>query len=258
MSTRTHDRPISDILRTVGIMIIVGEEDAEERRQIRIKKIKVHMGLNVTANSVMYMCNKAGLPFPKGVSFDRFPIWLDENLQGLSDQELVQIMRKLGLTVVNSPDDFNGIFIIHCGADKKLADAITKALNAIDIDDSMIYYSSGEDTGTRLGTSFVDVIFKCIKDARLIVCLLSEGSINSQYCMQEAGAAMILEKPILPILYGIGPDDMPGFMDNTRYIATDMSTNENVKTFLKEVCRIMEINASPASIALGIQRVVNG
>ena len=238
-------------------MMIVGEEDAAKRHQTRIKKIKAHIRLNATPNNVMSICSKAGLPFPKGVSFEKFPVWLDENLRDLPDSSLVQIMRKLGLTVVSDPADFNGVFIIHCSADKKLADAVTKSLNEIGIDDSMIYYSSGEETGTRLGTSFVDIIFKCIRDAKLILCILSNNSINSQYCMQEAGASMILNKPIIPILSGIEPTEMPGFMDNTRYIAADMSTAENAKAFLKEVCRIMEIDASSASVSLGVQKVLS-
>lgn len=238
-------------------MIVPGNEDPEVRRQIRIRKIEAHLGLRITVNNMMYVCKQAGLPFPRGVDFNDFPDWLDDNLQPLPDQDLIHIMKNLGLTVVMGPEDFNGVFIIHSGKDKALADRITRSLNVVNINDSMIYYSSGEETGTRLGTSFVDTIFKCLRNARMVICIISHGSMESSYCQQEIGAAMALDKHIIPILDGVDPGMMPGFLDNTRYIAANLESLDGAKSFLKEVCKTMDVGINNTYIALGAQKIIS-
>lgn len=249
-------RNILSCLTKVVLTVTQENEDRNIQKRKGIDRIRAHLNLNITPANMMHTCKQYGMSYPKGIDYDGFDLWLSEYLNELSDTELVVIMRKIGLPVDFGLDEWNGVFIIQSGFDKEISDRLTKALNILKIDDSRIYCSSVEETGTTLGESFVKIIKKSLKEAKLVICVLSENSIKSQYCLQEMGAAMILDKTILPILIGIEPDLMPGFMDNTRYIAADIETEKGAKAFLEMVRKVMNMESNSALIAKGAQRLL--
>jgi len=233
--------------------MIAEDQSPENRRLIRISKIKAHMDVIVTPSNMMYVCKNAGMDIPKGRSFGEFDEWLLRYLHSLDDQKLIDIMLNLGLTIVSSSDDWQGIFIIHSGGDSIYAEALTRSLNCIGVTDSRIYCSSVDETGTGIGNSFFDVIKKCLRNASLVICLLSENSIKSPYCLQEMGGAMIMDTSMIPVLLNdFPPERMPGFIDNTRYLGISIKDSDSAALFLEDVKKKMNIECSSMDMDKGI------
>ncbi len=235
------------------------DEDSQTRRKIRESKIKAFFDMNVTPANMMFTCKKYGLDVPKKTDYYEFDLWLTEYLGKLSDDEIIELMKKLGLTIVVAPNKWSGVFIIHSGKDEVYAKAITKSLNCIGIPDTSIYCSSIDETGTSIGESFFDIIKKCLCNARLVICLLSRYSVESKYCMQEVGASIIQDLPIIPVLLrDFDPENMPGFLDNTRYQVAFISNESKSRTFLREVTKRMELVCSSVDLERGVQVLVLG
>ena len=238
-------------------MFIDPDEDPKSRRSIREAKIKAHLNLVITPENMLFVCKKAGMSIPKGIAYSDFENWVSNYLKALSDDDLKKLMKSLGLTIVAAAEQWNGIFIIHSNNDKYYADAIKRSLNCINVPDSNIYCSSIEETGTNLGESFCNIIKKCLRNAILVVCIMSDASVNSKYCLQEMGAAFVMDTPIIPVLVkGFKPENMPGFIDNTRYLSTDISTLKSCELFLLEVCKKCGIESNPSDLTRGVQTIL--
>ena len=238
-------------------MFIDPREDPNSRRQIREAKVRAHLDLVMSPSNYMFSCREVGIKVPRGTSYEAYLEWLPGYLGSLSDDELVALMNKLGLTVVSTSDKWNGVFIIHSSRDEKIAEAVRFGLNCINIPDSNIYCSSIEETGTRLGDSFCDIIKKCLQNAILVVCIMSEYSVTSKYCLQEMGAAFVLDTPMIPVLVdGFNPEMMPGFIDNSRYQATTISTATSAEIFLKDVCKKCGIECNHSDLLKGVRSII--
>lgn len=238
-------------------MFLDPREDPNSRRHIREAKVRAHLDLVASPANYMFYCREKGIIIPRGMSYDSFEEWLPSYLGSLSDDDLVLLMNKLGLTVVSTTDKWNGIFIIHSSRDESIAEAIRFGLNCINIPDSNIYCSSIEETGTRLGDSFCDIIKKCLQNAILVICIMSDYSVDSKYCLQEMGAAFVMDVPLIPILAnGFDPQNMPGFIDNTRYQASTITTAMSAEMFLKNVCKKCGIECNHSDLLKGVRAIL--
>lgn len=240
-------------------MFLDPNEDPQSRRQIREAKIRTHLDLVLSPSNYMFSCREVGINVPRGTSYDKFQGWLPEYLGGLSDEDLVALMNRLGLTVVSTSDRWNGVFIIHSSRDERFAQSIRFGLNCINIPDTNIYCSSIEETGTTLGDSFCEIIKKCLRNAILVICIMSDHSVASKYCLQEMGAVFVMDTPMIPVLVGgFDPQAMPGFIDNSRYQATTISSAESAEIFLGQVCRKCGIECSHADLLNGVRAILTG
>ncbi len=229
-----------------------------DRRSIRESKVRSYLDLHVNPSNMLFFCRSSGINIPKTVEFEDFDGWISEYLEGLSDDELISLMRRFEITIVMSDaDEWEGIFVIHSSRDVRYANAITRGLNFINIPDTSIYCSSVEGLGTKAGESFHKVIKQCLRNAKLILCILSENSATSQYCLQEMGACMVMDVPIIPVLVdGFLPEDMPGFMDNTRYQAVTLGTVRSSESFINDVCHKLGISPSAVDVSRAVQSIV--
>ena len=239
------------------LMFLDPQEDPNSRRLIREAKIRAHMGVAVSPSNYMFYCREKGINVPRGMSYSAFEEWLPSYIGLLSDDDLVALMGRLGLTVVSTTDKWNGVFIIHSNRDEPVAEAIRFGLNCVNIPDSNIYCSSIEETGTRLGNSFCDTIKKCLQNAILVICIMSDHSVNSKYCLQEMGAAFVMDAPLIPVLVnGFNPQNMPGFIDNTRYQAAMITTVVSAELFLKDVCKKCGIECNYSDLLKGVRAIL--
>jgi len=186
---------------------------------------KVCQGLS--RNNAEAVCIKYGFPYDINEP-DLLKIKDDArtHLKSVSESEIIRLACELGLIA-----DERFAFIVHSGKDKEHADLLASILSDMRIG---YYCSSDSEYGTDPGSSFHDEIKdKIIRSDRVIV-LLSSNSIGSPYCLQEIGAALIMNKPILPIITDdTVPESMPGFLDNTRYQAMRLDGSENKAKLVK-------------------------
>ena len=127
------------------------------------------------------------------------------------------------------------IFICHSSKDKDLIDAfISQILLATGLcERDEIVYSSGGDMGTKAGESIIDFIRQNLKKSSLIFLMMSQNFKKSEVCMNEMGAAWILEKNVVPLLLPNMNCDSVGFLNDKNSAIDILSTNDLSKLVQK-------------------------
>jgi len=117
------------------------------------------------------------------------------------------------------------IFISHSSKDGDICNILVNALVLSGISSEDIVFTSMYDTGVEFGKSIGETIKKELKNSSTIIFIITENFYNSAYCLNEMGAAWVLDKEFIPILLGnINYDDMQGFI-NKDYINIKVDKN---------------------------------
>ncbi|MCY8489255.1 toll/interleukin-1 receptor domain-containing protein [Bacillus atrophaeus] len=93
------------------------------------------------------------------------------------------------------------IFISHASADKPLVDGFVKFIRlGMDISNKQIYCISYNKGEIPSGESFTEHIKVNINSAKIVILVITENFLNSNFCMAELGAAWAMDKKIIPII----------------------------------------------------------
>lgn len=94
-----------------------------------------------------------------------------------------------------------GVFISHSDADKELADAIHELLvMGVGVPRDAIFCSSVAGAGLEQGKHFVEDIREKIRQAKVVVLLISPNYLASMFCNCELGASWAFGSTIFPIV----------------------------------------------------------
>jgi hypothetical protein len=99
---------------------------------------------------------------------------------------------------------YKEVFISYQTDDKAVAGKIKKILSDFGMDSFLAH----EDI--EISVEWQDEILKHIKNSSFFICLLSKNYLNSVYCMQESGMAIILDLAIIPL--SLDGTVSPGFI----------------------------------------------
>lgn len=143
------------------------------------------------------------------------------------------------------------IFISHSSLDTEIGEKFVDLLIEIGIPKEIIFFSSRYHTGVEIGHDFHKEIKEHLRTCEIVMFLLTKNFYNSPACLNEMGAAWVLDKNIYPILIGnLNHSDMKGFIDS-HYIAfkpkegeeyklasklTPYITKRNTQKPLQEIC----------------------
>ena len=94
------------------------------------------------------------------------------------------------------------VFISHCGVDTKRGFSawLNRDLNRVNF--TSFFDERSLQTGDQSWAKIVDIL-SCTK---VVVVVLSPGYFKSKYCMHELHLCRVLEKTVVPILFGVSPD----------------------------------------------------
>lgn len=92
------------------------------------------------------------------------------------------------------------IFLSHASADKALADLLRNTLVLGGVGEGLIFYSSGRGTGIPSGEDVGTYLRRSLRDAGLVIELLSETFLTRPMCLMELGGAWTLGTPTYPIV----------------------------------------------------------
>jgi hypothetical protein len=94
------------------------------------------------------------------------------------------------------------IFVSHAAADKEIADAVVDLLNtAMNIDvTAKVFCSSIAETGIKPGSDFTQFIKEQIQKPKIVILLISQNYLASQFCLAEVGACWAMSHEIVPLL----------------------------------------------------------
>jgi hypothetical protein len=92
------------------------------------------------------------------------------------------------------------IFLSHASADKALADLLRNTLVLGGVGEGLIFYSSGRSTGIPSGEDVGTYLRRSLRDAGLVIELLSETFLTRPMCLMELGGAWTLGTKTYPIV----------------------------------------------------------
>jgi hypothetical protein len=93
-----------------------------------------------------------------------------------------------------------GIFLSHAHADRALADLIRNALILAGVSERRIFYSSSRATGIPSGEDVRSYLQRSLRDAGLVIELVSATFLTRPMCLMELGGAWSLGTPTYPIV----------------------------------------------------------
>ena len=93
----------------------------------------------------------------------------------------------------------SNVFLSYASADKAIAEQVAKRLKSSGIDLPML------SNAGRPGDDFAEMLRKALQESDAVVVVLSDASVNSAFVMAELGAAMALNKRIIPIKLSSSP-----------------------------------------------------
>ena len=94
------------------------------------------------------------------------------------------------------------IFLSHSSLDKPIIDEFVDKILKLScgVNNSNIVYTSREETGVGLGESIPAYIKENLQTSDLVFCFISENYKKSEVCLNEMGAAWVLDKRIISLL----------------------------------------------------------
>ena len=153
---------------------------------------------------------------------------------------MVQFMLNIKVSTINNENLVNylvdrrytmNIFISHSSKDKKYGDALVQLLQDIGISPNDIIFTSNSGYGIPKGQNIFKWLKNRLKEKSFIIYLLSDNYYSSIACLNEMGAAWIIENDHLVMFASgfnpsnkkffegaIDPREMGVFMDNKQDI----------------------------------------
>lgn len=99
------------------------------------------------------------------------------------------------------------LFLSHSSSDKTLATKLKEGILAPIVGNDNIYYSSLPETGTRPGQDWQEAIVSKLKEADIVILLVTHAFDLSKICQRELGMALALSKSIVAISTIVEWDD---------------------------------------------------
>jgi hypothetical protein len=132
--------------------------------------------------------------------------------------------------------DSKKVFISHAYNDKKIADRIINklVLPNLNIEKEDIFYTSKRETGIGISQNWRNTIKHNIIQCKIYIALITSNFQKSEMCLNELGAAWVLNKTIYPIILP------PVKLDNFSLLISDLqaliiSNPIDIRSFLNSL-----------------------
>jgi hypothetical protein len=135
------------------------------------------------------------------------------------------------------------VFISHAKADLPLAEYLHRHLAQEGL--SVYLASVSMQPGERWQQSILDNL----RSSTWVICLASKAACESRWVMQEMGVAIGTNKKLVPIVWDVPPDALPGWMHQYQAINLGGANQEEAKA---EIVRISDTIKSEKQKGLAI------
>lgn len=115
------------------------------------------------------------------------------------------------------------IFISYSNQDKSLAQFIQKHLTNEGIEAFLASVS------LKPGQNWHDEVFKALKTSSWVFFLASRSACESPWVQQELGAALYGQKKLVPIIWDMDPDNLPGWVKSYQVLNISGARMDDVK-----------------------------
>lgn len=138
------------------------------------------------------------------------------------------------------------VFISHAQADLPLAKYLHRHLTQEGL--SVYLASVSMAPGERWKQSILDNLRSSI----WVICLASRAACESHWVMQEMGVAIGANKKLVPFVWDISPDALPGWMQQFQAVNLSGASQEDAKTAIVRVADAIKSEKQKGLAILGL------
>lgn len=102
------------------------------------------------------------------------------------------------------------------------------------------------------GELWRDEILENLRETDWLLFLASKEACNSEYVQQELGAALGLEKKIVPILWDMSPRDLPGWIDQKHALDFRGAENTKIKAEVRRIAKSVKADIRKGYLIAGL------
>lgn len=138
------------------------------------------------------------------------------------------------------------IFISHSTADENLARFLHRHLT----DEGLkVFLASSSLTP---GQKWAPEVLSALSASSVVLFLASKAACTSPWVQQELGAALISKKKIIPIVWDLTPEDLPGWTTQFQALNFSNSSAEEVKAAMAAIAKEIKINNATGLVIAGL------
>lgn len=138
------------------------------------------------------------------------------------------------------------IFISFSMKDKKFADFLHNHLVAEGLN---VFQAS---VSLKAGQRWSQNILQNLKEAKCVLFLASKAACQSSYVQQEVGASVISGKNLIPVVWDISPEELPGWANQFQAINLAGATLDHVKQKFSEIAGKIKMDKTSSLIIAGL------
>lgn len=138
------------------------------------------------------------------------------------------------------------VFISYSEKDSYFADWLLKSCQNFNIDAFLASIS------LRAGDNWKQEILNNLRNSQWFFFLATENSIKSDAVKHEIGGALVLNKNIIPVLYGIEYADLPDWIKDYQGIKVDHSDAEELKEALERISEKIQADKMMTTLLAGV------
>lgn len=138
------------------------------------------------------------------------------------------------------------VFISHAQIDLPLAEYLHRHLTQEGL--SVYLASVSMSPGERWQQSILDNL----RSSTWVICLASRAACESHWVMQEMGVAIGANKKLVPFVWDIAPDALPGWMQQYQAVNLGSASQEEAKNAIVRVADTIKSEKQKGLAILGL------
>lgn len=138
------------------------------------------------------------------------------------------------------------VFISHAKADQPLAEFLHRHLTQEGIS---TYLAS---VSMQPGEQWMPTILDNLRASTWVICLASRAACESKWVMQEMGVAIGVSKKLVPIIWDIHPDSLPGWMRQYQAVNLAGANREEAQVAIGRIANAIKTEKQNGLMILGL------
>jgi hypothetical protein len=134
------------------------------------------------------------------------------------------------------------IFISYSNEDKNFADFLYNHLTA----EKMTVFEAS--VSLQPGQQWSREILQNLRNSTCVIFLASKAACQSPYVQQEIGASVISGKNLIPVVWDIPPDFLPGWANQYQAINLAKATIDDIKLKFSEIANRLKMDKTKGYI----------
>jgi hypothetical protein len=138
------------------------------------------------------------------------------------------------------------VFISYNSSDERLARFVHQHLVAEGVSAFLASVS------LKPGDKWTPEVFTNLNAAKWVIFLASRKACASPYVLQELGAALAAQKKLVPVIWDIQPNELPGWVNQHQALNLAGRTLEDLRTEIAKVARRIKQDRTSGLLAVGL------